>query len=177
MGVSKQDWKDFATNTWTGGQVKPALDELTQAFDALYAAIDGDDAPTFLAYTEGDGKLMQAAQKASAASSGALDAIRGLALQGSQRRFANKSAIATSDAAIASVEQYATACDLLVTGLVRGVQLEHDSVDQDQSQMATIKSGNLKERLQGEEHRVKDCYDYAEDKVAALAAVDKIGVV
>lgn len=177
MGVSKQDWKNFESNIWVGGQVKPALDELTQEFNALYGAIDGDDTATFLSYTESDGKLMQAAQKASSAASSAVQGVRDVELKGSQRRFANKNAIATSDAAIASVEQYHMACDLLVTGLVRGVQLEHDRVAEDQAQMATMKSGDLKERLQSEERRIKACYDDATVKVAALATIDKIGVV
>jgi hypothetical protein len=176
VGVSKQDWKDYQSKTWAG-LVKPTMDELMQEFAALSAAIDGDDAATFLAYTQDDGTLMQAAMKASSASGEALTVIQDLALQGNQRRFANKNAITVSDAAINSVMQYHYACDLLVTGLVRGVQLEHNAVDQDQSQMASIKSGNLKERLDGEKSRVSGCYDYANDRMGELAAIDKIGVV
>jgi hypothetical protein len=62
MGVSKQDWKDYQSNQWLGGQSKSTYDTLNQEFDAVVAAIDGGDVATFLAYTEDDGKLMQAAE-------------------------------------------------------------------------------------------------------------------
>lgn len=177
MGVSKQDWKDYNSNQWLGGQVKPALEGLTQAFDGLAAAIDGGDVSEFLAFTANDGKLMAAAQKAMEASSEALHAIERLKLEGNQRRFANKAAIAASDSAFNAVGQYHHACGLLVEGLVRGVQLEHDQVEKDPSTMPAIKSGDLSERLGGERYRVEECYDFATGKVAALAAVEKIGVV
>ena len=177
MGVSKQDWKDYQTKEWLGGQVKSTLDELMRVFDSVAAAIDGGDADAFLSHTEDDGKLMSAAQKASGASSDALHAIQDLRLEGNQRRFANKTAIEANEAALGAVEQYRLACDLLVTDLVRGVRLEHDQVEQDQSQMTSIKSGDLADRLASSRSQIQQCYDFATGKVADLAAVDKIGVV
>jgi hypothetical protein len=177
VGVSKQDWKDYQANTWTSGQIKTSYDELMQAFDALYAAIDGGDAATFMSYTEDDGKLMQAAQKASSAASDAVHGAQALALEGNQRRFANKQAISTCDAAIAAVDQYHYACDLLTTGLVRGVRPEYESVSEDNANMQAIKSGGLKGRLESEQSRIRGSYEEAQTKVAALAAIDKIGLV
>lgn len=178
MGVSKQDWKDFHSNKWVGGPVKPALDELMQACDGLVAAIDGGDVPAFLAYTENEGKLMSAATKAMQAAQDASGAIRNLRLEGNQRRFANKAAIAASDAAANAVTQYYQACGLLVSGLVRGVLAEYYQVQENPSAIADVKSSSdLEERLEGERYRIKECYDFATDKVAALAAVEKIGVV
>jgi hypothetical protein len=177
MGVSKQDWKDYQSNKWAGGPVKPALDELMQAFDGLTTAIDAADAPAFLAYTEDEGKLMQAATKAMQASQDAVTEIKLLRLEGNQRRFANKSAIAASDAAINAVTQYHQACGLLVSGLVRGVLAEYYQVKDNPSAISDVKSGDLEDRLDGERYRIKECYDFATDKVAALAAVEKIGVV
>ncbi len=177
MGVSKQDWKDYQSNVWLGGDRKSTLDELMQAFDGVFKAIDGGDATEFLAYTEDNGKLKVAADRAENAASQAGEAIRALRLEGSQRRFANKNAIATNDDAIASVEQYHHAVYLLCQGLVRGVRIEHDKVAADQAEMPAIKSGDLTSRLEQERSRVLDCADFADTKVAALAAVEKIGVV
>jgi hypothetical protein len=177
MSVSKQDWKDYHSKQWAGGSCKPAVAELLKAVDDALAAIDGGDVGEFLSYTEDDGKLMAAAQKASSAASDALSAIEPLRLDGNQRRFANKTAISTSDAAVASVKQLQYACDLLVTGLVRGVRLEHDQVERDPAAMASVKSGNLVSRLNSERWTIQSCVDDADAKLAALAAVDKIGVV
>jgi hypothetical protein len=177
MGVSKQDWKNYASSQWGGGEVKTTLDELVEAVGRTFAAMDSGDAAEFLSYTKSDGKLMEAAQKAASAASTAVEGMQKLALQGNQRRFANKAAIAACDDAVNAVQQYHMALSLLVTGLVRGVQLEHDQVENDPSALAQVKSGDLGERLEGERHRVEDCYTWAVAKVTDLAGIEKIGVV
>jgi len=177
VGVSKQDWKNYQTNTWLGTDRKSGLDGLMQAFDGLFKAIDGGDATEFLAYTESNGKLSAAALTAYNAGDKAREGIKALRLDGNQRRFANKNAITTSDAAIASVEQYCMAIHTLGQGLIRGVSIEHDAVASDPAALAQIKSGNLADRLGSERDTIKACDDEANTKIAALAAIDKIGVV
>lgn len=177
MGVSKQDWKDYQSNTWLGGGCKPALDELNDTIEELVKAIDTGDASEFLAHTQDDGKLMTAVQKMWQAVEQALDKIRSLKLEGNQRRFANKNAIATSDDAIGSVSVLENAVTIFMNGLVRGVRLEHDQVENDPSAMASMKSGDLEQRLRHEQAGIQSCYDGATQAVAALAAIDKIGIV
>jgi hypothetical protein len=110
------------------------------------------------------------------ASKDALTAIEGLALKGNQRRFANKNAISTSDEAIGALNQYSRACGMLVEDLVRGVRLEHEEVARNNSAISNVKDGDLKDRLRDAQLTLKIVYDHATDKVAALAAIDKIGV-
>jgi hypothetical protein len=177
VGVSKQEWKDYQSNTWLGTDRKSGLDDLMQAFDGIFKAIDGGNATEFLAYTESNGKLSAAALKAYNAGDKALTGIKALRLEGNQRRFADKNAITTSDAAIASVEQYCVALEVFGQGLIRGVSIEHDSVASDQAAMPKIKECDLVDRLETERDRIQGCNDEANTKVAALAAIDKIGIV
>jgi hypothetical protein len=178
VSVSKHDWKNFQSQMWLGS-CKPSYNSLMMAFDGVLTAIDGGEVTEFLAYTENDGKLMIAAQIADDSFTNALHAIRELGLEGSQRRFANKNAIAVSDAAINMVDQTQTLAGQLVTDLVRGVRTEHDMVKENQEKLAEIKADNfgLTRKLRNAQSSIKNCFEDANEKVNALAAIDKIGVV
>jgi hypothetical protein len=176
VGVSKQDWKDYQSNVWLAGSRKLTWDGLVQAFDGTLGSIDNGDAPAFLAYTESGGKLKAAADDASNAAIDAEKDLKGLRLEGNQRRFANKNAIATSDAAISAIEEYSLALDVLSRDLVRGVLIEHDAVADDPAAMAAMKD-KLVPRLGDALSTVRACNDSTTTKVAALAAIDKIGIV
>jgi hypothetical protein len=176
MGVSKQDWKNFQSQVWLGS-CKQGFDALMLAFDGVLTAINTGDAPGFLAYTESGGNLMIAAQVASGSATDAFHAIGDLRLDGNQRRFANKSAIAASDQAYIGVDNYCMMVDNLVTELVRGVSIEHDTVAEDGTKIGDIKDGPLPTKLGSYQANLRNTFTSANGKVDTLAAIDKIGVV
>jgi hypothetical protein len=176
MGVSKQDWKDFQTKVWLG-EVKSTYDLLIQAFDGILSAIDGEDANEFITQASEGSPFREAAIAADQAASGATRAANGLRLAGGQRRFANQHAITISDGGVDAVGQYLMATDLLSTGLVRGLTLQLEDVQSDPAKMAEIKASDLALKLRQERRRVQDCFEYGSRLVAAMADIDKIGVV
>jgi hypothetical protein len=176
MGVSKQDWKDWYSNAWSGSDIKAKHDALVQAFDDFVAVIDAEDAAAFLEWSKDFGKLREPVIELNHALSTAVEAIKKLALEGNQRRFANKNAVSVSDEAIERVRGYFRIVDQLDTELVRGLTPDYEAVAASAGAMTNVKSGDLSHKLLSSQLSVKDGYSDADEAAKALAAIDKIGV-
>jgi hypothetical protein len=175
MSVSKQDWAQWNTAQWAGCQ--QTVGDMLKSFESAALAVDNGDAPTFLRLADSgaaDG-LHQTTNAAMHAVSPASDALADLSLKGNQRRFANTSAIDTSDTAIKTVKTLNLVINQVDTDLVRGVAAEYATIRDDQTQIGNVGPA-LSKRLNDTISTVRTTYNDTDKAVQDLVGITKIGL-
>jgi hypothetical protein len=171
--VSKQDWQNFLKRTWLGG-CKPTFDELMRALDGFRPAAGDGDATTLIASTSDGGALRRAAEAAVRAAERAETGAEVLRLAGTQRWSASRDAIISSDAAISAVSTYAGASTALSKSIVRELTSQLATVGTDTPQIASDLSDDVARQIVAEREKVRAAFEDAGEKVAQMAAIDRI---
>lgn len=178
MGVSKQEWKNFKTQVWLG-TCKQRYDELIYALYDFEQAIYKENVAEFLAFAIEGGKLHVTSAATRKSAEEASDAMKMLNLEGAQRAFANKKALAAIDGAISamlSFEGCVRECDIdrARDSLVNRARL----VQEDEANMAqVVQDGYLRQMALAHHAAIQRSWVDANQAVNALAEIDKIGIV